>query len=44
MQRLKLYKKHQVKRKKYIPKPYQQMTHPGERIQVDVKNMCQENA
>ena len=25
------------KKKAYTPKPYQQMTHPGERIQVDVK-------
>lgn len=25
------------KGKKYIPKPYEQMTHPGERIQIDVK-------
>ncbi len=25
------------KMKKYIPKPYEQMTHPGERIQIDVK-------
>ena len=25
------------KEKKYIPKPYEQMTHPGERIQIDVK-------
>ena len=24
-------------KKKYVPKPYQQMTHPGERIQIDVK-------
>ena len=24
-------------KKKYIPKPYEQMTHPGERIQIDVK-------
>lgn len=23
--------------KKYVPKPYEQMTHPGERIQIDVK-------
>ena len=23
--------------KTYIPKPYEQMTHPGERIQIDVK-------
>jgi len=22
---------------KYVPKPYQEMTHPGERIQIDVK-------
>lgn len=27
----------QEKKKAYVPKPYQQMTHPGERIQVDVK-------
>jgi len=25
------------KKRKYVAKPYQQMTHPGERIQVDVK-------
>lgn len=25
------------KKKVYIPKPYQQMTYPGQRIQVDVK-------
>ena len=25
------------KAKKYVPKPYEQMTHPGERIQIDVK-------
>ena len=24
-------------KKKYVPKPYEQMTHPGERIQIDVK-------
>lgn len=24
-------------KRKYIPKPYQQMTHPGERVQIDVK-------
>lgn len=24
-------------KKKYIPKPYQQMDHPGERVQIDVK-------
>ena len=37
MQRLDIYKKAPSKKKKYIPKPYQQMTHPGERIQIDVK-------
>lgn len=25
------------KGKKYVPKPYEQMTHPGERVQIDVK-------
>ena len=24
-------------KKKYVPKPYQQMTYPGERVQIDVK-------
>lgn len=24
-------------KKPYVPKPYQQMTHPGERVQIDVK-------
>ena len=37
MQRLGIYKKAPSKKKKYIPKPYQQMTHPGERVQIDVK-------
>lgn len=27
----------QEKRNKYTPKPYEKMTHPGERIQIDVK-------
>ena len=26
-------------KKKYVPKPYQPMTHPGERIQIDVKSV-----
>ena len=26
-----------MKKDSYKPKPYQQMTHPGERIQIDVK-------
>ena len=42
MQRLGIYKKAPSKKKKYIPKPYQQMTHPGERIQIDVKYVPRE--
>ena len=37
MQRLGIYKKAPSKKKKYEPKPYEEMTHPGERIQIDVK-------
>ena len=37
MQRLGIYKKTPSKKKKYEPKPYEEMTHPGERIQIDVK-------
>lgn len=37
MQRLGIYNKAPNKKKRYIPKPYEQMTHPGERIQIDVK-------
>ena len=37
MQRLGIYEKTPSKKKKYEPKPYEQMTHPGERIQIDVK-------
>ena len=37
MQRLGIYKKTPSKKKEYEPKPYQQMTHPGERVQIDVK-------
>lgn len=36
MVRIGVYKKTTSKRK-YIPKPYEQMTYPGERVQVDVK-------
>ena len=36
MQREGLIRKQPVK-KKHKPKPYEQMTHPGERIQIDVK-------
>ena len=37
MQRLGIYNKTPSKKKKYTPKQYEQMTHPGERIQIDVK-------
>lgn len=37
MQRLGIYKKTPSKKKEYEPKPYQQMTYPGERVQIDVK-------
>lgn len=37
MQRMGIYKKAPSKKKQYMPKPYQQMSYPGERIQVDVK-------
>ena len=37
MQRMGIYKKTPSKKKQYEPKAYQQMTYPGERIQVDVK-------
>ena len=37
MQRLGIYNKAPSKKKQYEPKPYEQMTHPGERVQIDVK-------
>ena len=37
MQRMGIYKKVASKKKRYEAKPYQQMTHPGEKIQIDVK-------
>jgi hypothetical protein len=37
MQRIGIYNKTPSKKKEYEPKPYQQMPHPGERVQVDVK-------
>ena len=41
MQRLGIYKKTPSKKKTYEPKPYQKMSHPGERIQIDVKYVPQ---
>ena len=37
MQRIGIYEKTPSKKKQYEPKAYQQMTYPGERVQVDVK-------
>ena len=42
MQRLGIYKKAPSKKKKYIPKPYEQMKYPGERVQIDVKYVPRE--
>ena len=37
MQRIGIYNKTPRKKKEYEPKPYEQMTYPGERVQIDVK-------
>lgn len=37
MQRIGIYERTPSKKKQYEPKPYQQMTYPGERVQIDVK-------
>lgn len=37
MQKIGIYKKTSSKKKEYEPKTYQNMTHPGERVQTDVK-------
>ena len=42
MQRLGIYNKAPSKKKKYIPKPYHQMTYPGEKVQIDVKYVPRE--
>lgn len=36
MKRLGMFKQQKAK-KRYVPKPYEQMTYPGQRVQVDVK-------
>ena len=36
MKRLGMFKQDKPK-KKYVPKPYEQMTYPGQRVQIDVK-------
>lgn len=37
MRRVGIYEKTPSKKKQYIAKPYEQMTYPGERVQIDVK-------
>lgn len=37
MQRIGIYNRTPRKKKEYEPKPYEQMTYPGERVQIDVK-------
>lgn len=37
MQRMGIYNKAPSKKKEYEAKPYEQMTYPGERVQIDVK-------
>jgi len=37
MIRMGLFVREEHQKRKYIPKPYEQMSHPGERIQIDVK-------
>ncbi len=43
MQRQGIYKKTPSKKKEYEPKPYEKMTHPGERVQIDVKYVPTKN-
>ena len=37
MIRIGLFVREDYQKQKYIPKPYEQMSHPGERVQIDVK-------
>lgn len=37
MCRIGIYKKTPSKKKEYVPKPYEQMQYPGQRVQIDVK-------
>ena len=37
MMRMSLFIRAEHQKQKYIPKPYEQMSHPGERVQIDVK-------
>ena len=43
MQKLGIYNKAPSKKKEYEPKLYQQMTYPGERVQIDVKYVPTKN-
>jgi len=37
MKRIGIYEKTPSKKKEYVPKPYEEMEYPGQRIQIDVK-------
>ena len=41
MVRQNIYKRAPSKRKEYVPKPYEQMNYPGQRVQIDVKYVPQ---
>lgn len=46
MKRQGMLGKHSAKIPKYVPKPYEQMDHPGQRVQIDVKvvpKLCRKN-
>lgn len=43
MQKLGIYNKAPSKKKEYEPKLYQQMTYPGERVQIDMKYVPAKN-
>lgn len=43
MQKLGIYNKASSKKKEYEPKLYQQMTYPGERVQIDMKYVPAKN-
>jgi len=42
LKRLGVFKNSKDKKPKYIPKPYEQMQYPGQRVQVDVKKVPRE--
>ena len=41
MCKLEIYSKTPSKKKEYVPKPYEKMQYPGQRVQIDVKYVPQ---